>query len=398
MRLISIPFNILFRPLALAVTLTALTNTGALANTNPSFAQTALVGTWTTIPESPLLKRPENPSDGLYSLRLNDDGSLSKLDVIKMKSPSWIVKSQNGHYAYTTNEEDDGMVTSLSLEKNGKINIINAVKSHGQQPTHAVISPDGKFLIVSNYSVEPGGAGVTVFFINNDGSLSESVQFIPFNEGSGVIKNRQASGHAHSATFTPDGKFVFIADLGDDKLHAFRYEPNSGTPLKEDRSRNVKFSPGSGPRHMAFTNNGKYAYVTAELTGELVVFSVKNDILKEVKKINLYGNENSSDYKSASGVIISPDGHYVVTANRGRDNVISVMKINENGMPETASRYKSNGIEPRAFSFDETGKYLYVTNVFSNNITYFRFETETGKLHPLGEYSAIPNPTDIKFY
>ncbi|MDU3122152.1 MAG: beta-propeller fold lactonase family protein, partial [Acinetobacter baumannii] len=56
------------------------------------------------------------------------------------------------------------------------------------------------------------------------------------------------------------------------------------------------------------------------------------------------------------------------------------------------------GIEPRAFSFDESGKYLYVTNVYSNNISLFRFDTKNGSLKPLGDAAKISTPTDIKFF
>lgn len=80
-----------------------------------------------------------------------------------MKSPSWIVKSKDGRFAYTTNEENLGEVTALSVQ-NGKVEVLNTVNSHGGHPTHASISLDGKFLFVSNYSAfDKGRGGVAVF-------------------------------------------------------------------------------------------------------------------------------------------------------------------------------------------------------------------------------------------
>ncbi len=98
--------------------------------------QIALVGTWTSIPDAPLEQKPDHPSEGLYRLKVNADGTLTPLDVIKMKSPSWIVKSHDGRFAYTTNEENAGAVTALSIDKSGQVKVLNAVDSHGQQPTH----------------------------------------------------------------------------------------------------------------------------------------------------------------------------------------------------------------------------------------------------------------------
>ncbi len=66
-----------------------------------------------------------------------------------------------------------------------------------------------------------------------------------------------------------------------------------------------------------------------------------------------------------------------------------VFKIQQNGLLGQPQVYKANGIEPRAFSFDESGKYLYVTNVYSNNISLFRFDTKNGSLKPLGDAAKI---------
>lgn len=99
-----------------------------------------------------------------------------------MKSPSWIVKSKDGRFAYTTNEENLGEVTALSVQ-NGKVEVLNTVNSHGGHPTHASISLDGKFLFVSNYSAfDKGRGGVAVFPILPNGHLGEMVQNIVFRK------------------------------------------------------------------------------------------------------------------------------------------------------------------------------------------------------------------------
>lgn len=360
--------------------------------------QTALVGTWTSIPDAPSEQKPEHPSEGLYRLKVNSDGTLTPLDVIKMKSPSWIVKSRDGRFAYTTNEESSGAVTALSVDKNGQVRVLNIVDSHGQQPTHATISPDGKFLFVSNYSVAKGGAGVSVFPIHHDGKLGEQVQHFPFEHGSGAVEGRQDGGHAHSTTFTHDGKYLYAADLGGDKLHAYRYHADKAQPLEADSARDVSFTAGSGPRHMVFAPNGKHAYVVNEMAGEIVVLTVNQDRLEPVAHIKLNTENNSAEYRSGSGIILSPNDKYVIAANRGSDNKLLVFKIEADGMLGKPVSYNANGIEPRAFSFDSSGKYLYVTNVFTNNISLFHFNANTGEMKAAGDAAKISTPTDIKFF
>ena len=108
----------------------------AMAN-NREHQQIALVGTWTHIPDAPAVQKPAFPSEGLYRLRVNVDGTLTLLNVIKMKSPSWIVKSRDGRFAYVTNEEDAGTVTALAIDDAGSVRVLNTVSSAGRQPTHA---------------------------------------------------------------------------------------------------------------------------------------------------------------------------------------------------------------------------------------------------------------------
>lgn len=393
--------NIKYRELIQKLTATlslTLLSFGWGSTVNAAQQQIALVGTWTSIPDAPLVQKPEKATEGLYQLQVNADGTLTPVKVLQMKSPSWVVKSKDGRFAYTTNEENEGAVTALSVQ-NGKVEVLNTVNSHGGHPTHASISLDGKFLFVSNYSAfDKGRGGVAVLPILPNGHLGEMVQNIVFAEGSGHVKGRQDSGHAHSTTFSPDGKYLYASDLGNDKVYAFRYNPSKPQPLEADKSRDVSFKHGSGPRHMVFSLNGKQAYITAEMRSEIVTFNVQDGHLKKVAELKLVHEDKTPEFKSASGIILSPNGKYVIAANRGADNKLLVFKIQQNGLLGQPQVYKANGIEPRAFSFDESGKYLYVTNVYSNNISLFRFDTKNGSLKPLGDAAKISTPTDIKFF
>ncbi|EOE8049014.1 lactonase family protein [Acinetobacter baumannii] len=393
----NIKYHELIQKLTATLSLTLL-SFGWGSTVNAAQQQIALVGTWTSIPDAPLVQKPEKASEGLYQLQVNADGTLTPVKVLQMKSPSWVVKSKDGRFAYTTNEENEGAVTALSVQ-NGKVEVLNTVNSHGGHPTHASISLDGKFLFVSNYSAfDKGRGGVAVLPILPNGHLGEMVQNIVFAEGSGHVKGRQDSGHAHSTTFSPDGKYLYASDLGNDKVYAFRYNPSKPQPLEADKSRDVSFKHGSGPRHMVFSLNGKQAYITAEMRSEIVTFNVQDGHLKKVAELKLVHEDKTPEFKSASGIILSPNGKYVIAANRGADNKLLVFKIQQNGLLGQPQVYKTNGIEPRAFSFDESGKYLYVTNVYSNNISLFRFDTKNGSLKPLGDAAKISTPTDIKFF
>lgn len=359
--------------------------------------QIALVGTWTNQPEAPAAEKPAQPSEGLYRMKLNSDGSLTAIDVVKMKSPSWLVKSADGRFIYATNEEKAGSVTALAVADDGSVNVINAINSHGEQPTHATLSPDGKYLIVANYSADKGGAGIAVLPVLENGALDEPLQHFPFEQGSGVVAERQESGHAHSVTFSPDGRFLYAADLGGDKLFAYRYDAHSRSPLQADPERNVTFAPGAGPRHMAFSRDGKFAYVIAEMSATLHTWQINDGYFKEVAKTEISPENASAEQRSGGAILLSPQGKFLIVSNRGAHNHLLVFKLNAKGVPEQPEHYPAGGIEPRALSFDTTGRYLYVTNVFSNGISLFAFDRETGRLTAKGEAAEVATPTDIKF-
>lgn len=158
---------------------------------------------------------------------------------------------------------------------------MNTVNSHGGHPTHASISLDGKFLFVSNYSAfDKGRGGVAVLPILPNGHLGEMVQNIVLRRVLVMLKGVRIVPCPFD-NFSPDGKYLYASDLGNDKVYAFRYNPSKPQPLEADKSRDVSFKHGSGPRHMVFSPNGKQAYITAEMRSEIVTFNVQDGHLKK---------------------------------------------------------------------------------------------------------------------
>lgn len=375
----------------LALTLTLLCSSMSFATPQPF-----LVGTWTGLP-SATQPTTHLPSEGMYSGRLNDDGSLTVLSELHMPSPSWIVIAKGKNIAYTTNETENGDVSALAIHEDGQLSLINKVKSLGNEPTHATLSQDGRFLIVANYSVKPNHASISVLPIQANGALGEAIQNIKFDQGSHNIKERQDAGHAHSVTFSPDGKYLYVADLGADTIHTFAYQANKKQPLVAQPKLDLHFNLGSGPRHVAFSANGDYLYVTTEMSAQVVVFKKDKQQYKEIQNVALTDKQDQA-HKSGAGIVFSPDGRFLYVGNRGESNEIVYFSVDQaTGKLVFKNRYSSQGIEPRAFTFDQTGKFFFVTNVFSHQITEFHVDTATGELSPTHHALNFGMPTDIKF-
>ncbi|MBF7687112.1 lactonase family protein [Acinetobacter rathckeae] len=390
------PLSKLFIALSLSVPLLTGTTSFAENNSMVQQGQKFLVGTWTGLPEGSKVSS-HIASEGLYTVQLNQDGSLLPISELKVPHPSWITFSKDHRFAYVTNEMEKGRVTALAVDANGELKKLNDVSSLGDHPTHSTLSPDGKYLLVANYSVEPKNSGVVVLPILANGELGEAVQNIPYLEGSNVVAGRQKSGHAHSVTFSPDGKTVYAADLGADVVKAYDYQPTKKEPLKANKAKDLVFPKGSGPRHLVFSDNGKFAYVTSEMSAEVTVFADKNNKLVEVQRVALSETGHES-HKSASGLAFSPDQQFLYVGNRKEINEIVAYKVDQStGQLALVGRYSSSGLEPRAFSIDPSGNYLIVSNVNSHTVSEFKRNKTTGALKSTRIALQIGQPTDIKF-
>lgn len=359
--------------------------------------QTVLIGSWTGQTTNPLAQKAVYPSEGIYRLHLNPDGTLLPLDVIELTNPSWIVFSRDHKYAYTTNESENGEVTALKVTAEGKLKVINAVSSQGEHPTHATLTPDGKYLLAANYSATKKNAGFILFPIEAQGKLGEAIQHVPFEKGSGVVAGRQDSGHAHSVNITPDGKRLFVADLGADTVHAYRYQADSKTPFVADTAADVHFPAGSGPRHMTFSPDGKFAYIVTEMGAQIHVYRIGEQGLTEVQTAHLTGSQSEED-KSGAGILFSPDGKFLYAGNRRNRNEIVAFPVDKKtGKLGEGKAYLAGGIEPRAFAFDKSGQYMLVANVYSNNVVELYRDAADGSLKYTGISVQIGSPTDVKF-
>jgi 6-phosphogluconolactonase len=85
------------------------------------------------------------------------------------------------------------------------------------------------------------------------------------HEGKGPHQ-RQEKPHVHFTGHTPEGKFIVVCDLGTDQIVMYQHKKD-----KLDKGSVCQTKPGSGPRHITFHPNGKWAYVITELSSEIIV-------------------------------------------------------------------------------------------------------------------------------
>jgi 6-phosphogluconolactonase len=335
-----------------------------------------------------------NKSKGIYAWRFQPaTGKLTSIGLVgETASPSFLAVHPNKKFLYAVNEisnykgEKAGSVSAFAIDaKTGMLKALNTVSSRGDGPCHLAIDPTGQWLIVANY----GGGSVAEYPVHADGTLGEASSFVQ-HTGSSVDPARQKGPHAHSAVLSPDGRLVFVNDLGLDKI--LSYHVDGLTPADPPFT---KIAPGAGPRHLAFAPNGKFAYAITEMTASVVVFRYGGGKFEELQTIpNL-----SEDFAGRSGaeIAVHPSGKFVYSSTRGHDS-ISVFAVDPaKGTLTFVDRTSTQGKTPRNFAIDPTGAYLFAANQDSDNVVVFKIDAKTGKLTPSGEKLEAGNPVCIVF-
>ncbi len=331
-------------------------------------------------------------SKGIYVYEFDSDtGDFSfKNSSERIVNPSYLTVAPNNQYVYSVSE--NGKKTAVSAfgfnSKSGKLDFLNSSPTKGDDS--CFIINDDKNVITANYT----GGSISVFGKQKDGSVSEVKQVIQ-HVGKGINAQRQEAPHVHMVYFSPDKKYVLANDLGTDQVTVYQYNPNGGTEILKLKS-SISVKPGSGPRHLTFSKDGKYVYLLQELDGALISFSYTNGILKKVSETTIIAKAYKGEIRSAD-IHISPDGKFLYATNRGEIGEISIFKILNKGVLELVERTSTLGKGPRNFAIDPTGNFLLVGHQYTNEVVIFKRDKITGTLTDTGKKIPLCSPVCLVF-
>ena len=355
---------------------------------------------------------PPGNGRGIHFFHVNrDTGAMTPAGVYELgTSPSCLALNTAGTRIYSANETDrvgddkEGTVSAFAIDgANGKLELLNTVRSGGAGPTYVSVHPSERFLLVANYF----GGSVAVLPILPDGRLGEATD-VKHDAGQlGPAKATNAppgsfafSGHdrthAHIIQADPSGRFVLHVDLGLDQIFVWKFDAEKGklTPGEQPA---VSLPPGDGPRHFHFHPNGRWFYSIQEEGSTLVLFdydAATGRLTSRQTISTLPPGFAGSNF--CSEILVSADGKFVYAGNRLHDS-IGIFSVGPHGDLTFVSDEWTRGNYPRSFNFDPTGQFLYCCNQRADNVAVFRVNRETGSLGFTGHYAAVGNPSIIVF-
>ncbi len=340
-------------------------------------------------------------SKGIYASRFDvKTGALTAPELAaQTPNPTFLAIHPNHKTLYAANEIDkfegksSGAVSAFAIQpQSGKLTLLNQKPSGGGGPCHVAVDQSGRVVLVANYS----GGSIASFPVKTGGALGEAATFIQ-HQGSSTNPQRQEGPHAHCIGATPDNAYVLAADLGLDKILIYKLNTASGTLTPNDPP-SAAVAASSGPRHFAFTPNGRYCYVINEMSSTLTGFAYGSQTasLKELQTVSTHPGD--PDPKNSTAEIeVHPSGRFVYGSNRGDDS-IAVFAINENTGKLTLVEHQSTGGKiPRSFGIDPSGAFLLAANQNSDNVVVFRIDQASGRLTRTSHEIQVGAPVCIKF-
>ena len=265
---------------------------------------------------------------------------------------------------FVSNEKDDTISVidgnSLTVEKTIAV---------GERPRGVGISPDGKELyvavseenkirVIDTGSLEvlrdfEAGSDPETFAVHPNGNVyvsnEDNAKASVFNPKTGKMLAKINVGlEPEGVAVSADGKRVIVTSESTNMLHVIR--------VPEHTIEN-NILVGARPRAATFTRDGRIAYATAEISGEVVKV--------DMESAKILAKASTGDSRSKpKDVLLSKDEKLIYVAG-GRANTVKVMDA------ETLEPVKKIPVGKRVWglALSRDGKRLFTTNGLSGTVS-----------------------------
>src|SRR5208337_760563 len=391
----------LFAFLAITTSLAVLALAGAASRPAASHNYLVLVGTYTN----------KTDSKGIYAYEFDTEtGKLTAKGLaVETPDPSFVAIHPNGKFVYAVNESGkESAVSAFALDaQSGKLTLLNQLPALGEDPCYITFDKTGKYVLIANYT----SGNVAVFPILADGKLGPHTALVKDAGPLGPNKQRQEGPHTHWIGLSARNRFAYVADLGLDRVMIYKFDATKGTLAREeapppdtkagaakpDDAFSAILIPGTGPRHVAFSADGKFMSVMGELQSTVTVFA--NDARETYRQIQNISAlpEGFSGRNDAAEIALHPSGKWLFTSNRGHDTIAVFAVDPQKGTLQRTGDFPTGGKEPRHFAIDPTGRFLLAENQLSNSIVVFGIDPATGALTQVSKTDGVPSPVCLVF-
>jgi 6-phosphogluconolactonase len=336
--------------------------------------------------------------EGIHAYRYDAaSGKLASLGLVgKVTNPSFLASDRDYKYLYAASELDGntpGAVAGFAINRStGALTDLNSRSSHGLAPCHLAVDHTGKMLIAANYT----SGSVPAFPIEHDGKLGE-LSVLMTATGTGPDKERQEGPHAHETVFSADNKFAYVPDLGLDEIRIYKVDAKHAKLTPNDPPF-AQTDPGSGPRHMVMSHDGKFVYVIHELIPQVAVFArnASTGALTHLQTIPSVP-DGFKGVSNPAEILLDRAGNYIYASNREYGAIAVFAVDHATGKLARIQVIETGGTQPRGIELDPSGKLLFVGDQKQNKFILFAIDPASGKLTLTDRSFDMPSPVSFLF-
>lgn len=285
---------------------------------------------------------------GIFRAELSRDGSILLKEKTPLDRPMYSVIDNGKLYAVLRapfENSDESGITDFRIEEGALTDQGKILSTGGAVACHLCVF---------------GGAVYAANYIS--GSVIRLNGKTVLHKGRGPHPTRQDKAHAHFIAPSPDGKYLFAVDLGADKIITYDRELNE-IDFISARS-------GTGPRHLAFSEDGEYAFCVNELSSSVTMYAYGGGRLSFIDEKSTLPSGFSGQSTAAA---IRCEKNKVWASNRGHDSVAE-FTFSKDGL-ELNTVFGVCGASPRDFVVSDG--YLISANELSNTVTVIDFKKKS---------------------
>ncbi len=292
------------------------------------------------------------------------------------QSPTFLVPDRARRFLYATIENMPGQVAAYAIAPgSGALTRVAQVPAGGTVSTNLDLDATGRYLFEAHW----GSGTVTVLPVRPDGTLGAVVETRSLGPGA----------RAHCVRPDPTNRFVFAASWQHDAIVSFAFDAATGK-LAPTAPPTVPSATGAGPRILQFHPGGRFAYVINQRNSTLSAYTYDptTGALVRIQDLpalppGMTGN--------CSHLEVAPSGRFVYGS--AGDQIVVFAVDAGTGKLTSAGTFPTRGRDPRHFSIDETGRFLFAANMSSSTVAVFRIDENTGALEPVGQPTPATRPS-----
>lgn len=334
-------------------------------------------------------------SRGIYCAQLDTDtGALSTPTLVaEATNPTYLALSPHRQRLYAVSDSAS-LVAGFALapDRRSLKPLTKPQPAVAKPPSHLAIDASARVALVAHYH-SGYVAAVPLADTGAPGVPTERVQ----HTGSSINPDRQTAPHPHCVVVSPDNRHVLVCDLGLDKIFTYRLDP-AAAALTPAEPPFVTTEPGSGPRHLTFSADGRHVFMLSEMGGTLTAYRYEADTgaLHPLHTISTLPPDFRGENKSAA-IRVHPNGRFLYASNRGPDNLAVLTFDPSTERLSVVEIVPSGGAQPRDFALSPDARWLLAAHQDSDNITVFRVDASTGRLARTDISLSVPAPVCLTF-